>query len=162
MQIKIYFITSLFKEFILLVIATQCLLKIAALASGKDPKDLNKASKIFEEVAVQSLASRLGQYSAKGYLFQALLCHLASSDYVATQQKVDQFKSLDYSFASSRECDFIEKILVALNNMDAAEFSKACADFDRISPLDPWKTSMLSQVLTTLKSAAGEDDVDLT
>ena len=34
----------------------------------------------------------------------------------------------------------------ATENFNADDFATACADFDRISPLDPFKTSMLVAV----------------
>lgn len=36
------------------------------------------------------------------------------------------------------------------------EFSDACADFDRVTPLDPWKTSMLLRCKKFLSDQAGE------
>lgn len=103
--------------------ANQCLLKIATMAS-QDAKDLPKAASIFESIGRQSLDSRLGAFSAKGYLFQALLCHLASGDNVASRLKVDEYKSVDYSFGSSRECDFAEKLLRAIDDMNAEDFAQ--------------------------------------
>lgn len=36
-----------------------------------------------------------------------------------------------------------------------------CADFDRITPLDPWKTSMLLKAKQFISEAAGDGEVDL-
>lgn len=44
------------------------------------------------------------------------------------------------------------------NNKD--DYSQACADFDRITPLDPWKTTILLKGLSHITAATGED-VDL-
>ena len=39
-------------------------------------------------------------------------------------------------------------------------FSNACGDFDRISPLDPWKTDMLTKVKVIIEATtSGEADV---
>jgi alpha-soluble NSF attachment protein len=103
--------------------ANQCLLKIATMAS-QDTKNLPQSAKIFEDIGRQSLESNLGKFSAKGYLFQALLCHLAAGDNVATRLKVDEYKSTDYSFGSSRECDLVEKLLVAIESMNADDFAQ--------------------------------------
>ena len=43
--------------------------------------------------------------------FQCCMCHLAMGDGVATRSKLEEFKNVDYSFASSRECTFLEQLL---------------------------------------------------
>lgn len=121
----------------------QCLLKIATMAS-QEGADLPKAASIFESIGRASLESRLGAFSAKGYLFQALLCVLATGDSVKTQQKLDEYTSLDYSFSSSRECDLIRKLLQAVDNMDVDAYSQVPPPFPPLTytPLhslnSPW------------------------
>jgi alpha-soluble NSF attachment protein len=88
---------------------------------------------------------------------------MAGGDSVAARTKLDEFKNVDYSLPSSRECDLLEKLLVATDSYNAEDFSQACADYDRISPLDPWKTSMLLKAKRHITAAAGDEgDVDLT
>lgn len=89
--------------------ANQCLVKIALLAS--EGGDYHKASEIFEKIGRESMESNLGKFSAKGYLFQSLLCHLAGGDAVAVRNKLEAFKTVDYSFGSSRECAFVERLV---------------------------------------------------
>lgn len=89
--------------------ANQMLLKVATFASEKG--DLIRSADIFEKIALESLTSRLGAFSAKGYFFQCLLCHLASGDYVRVTNKLNEFKNADYTFGASRECGFIEKLM---------------------------------------------------
>ena len=146
-------------------IATKCLLKVATLASGHD--DFAKAADIFESIGRASMETRSSAYSAKGYLLQCCLCHLALGDAVALRGKLDEFKSVDYSFPSSRECEFLEKLLTAFDGCNTEDFSQTCADFDRVSPLDPWKTTVLLKAKRHIDAATGEDpdgddDVDMT
>eukprot|EP01038_Epipyxis_sp_PR26KG_P010048 gene10048-13508_t len=122
--------------------ANQCLLKVATICTDLNG-DYRRAADIYESIGKESMTSRLGVYSAKGYFFQCLLCHLALGDTVAVNMKMEEYKNIDYSFGGSRECQFVEKLVEATNNMSEEDFSQACADFDRISPLDPWKTSVL-------------------
>lgn len=138
--------------------ANQCLLKIAVMAADKG--DFLRAGKIYEDSGKDSMGSKLGAYAAKGHFFNALLCFLAMGDCVQVTQKSDEYKNVDYSFGSSRECGFIEKILQAAENHSSEEFSDACAEFDRITPLDPWKTSLL---LKAKKMMADEEggEIDL-
>jgi alpha-soluble NSF attachment protein len=90
--------------------ANTCRLKVATFVSEKDDGRI-RAAKIFEDIAKENLSSRLGAFSAKGYLFQALLCYLSLGDQVQVRNKLDEYKNLDYSFTSSRECDFITKLI---------------------------------------------------
>jgi len=91
------------------IAANQCLLKKAVLST--DDNQLMSSSEIFSNMGLESLKSRLGMYSAKGYFLQAVLCLFALGDLVAIEDKLESFKNADYTFASSRECGFLEKIL---------------------------------------------------
>lgn len=95
---------------------------------------------------------------------------------MSVTHKLDSCKATDYSFASSRECNFIEQLLKvqhhslvlpgshslthsltqSMEAVNVEDFSQACADFDRITPLDPWKTSMLLKAKKHLVDLAGE------
>jgi hypothetical protein len=88
---------------------SQCMLKVAMLCSQED--DFIRAASIFEGIGRESLESKLGAYSAKGYFFQSVLCYLAAGDAVAASNKMEEYKSVDYNFPSSRECQFLEKIV---------------------------------------------------
>ncbi len=90
-----------------------CLTKVAQfLSTTTDGNgDLKKAGGIYEKLGDESMSSRLGQYSARGYFLQALLCYLAMGDAVQVNKKITEFKNADYSFASSNECTFIQKLV---------------------------------------------------
>ena len=45
----------------------------------------------------------------------------------------------------------------AVDSMSEDDFSEACAEYDRISPLDPWKTSMLLKSKKHIASGENED-----
>mmetsp|Transcript_11767 Transcript_11767/g.16139 ORF Transcript_11767/g.16139 Transcript_11767/m.16139 type:complete len:175 (-) Transcript_11767:163-687(-) len=140
--------------------ANQCLLKVATMAAEND--DLLRAANVFEEVGRENMKSNLGKFSTKGYFLQCLLCHLAQGDAVAVTHKLESCKNVDYTFGSSRECGFIEKLLACQENNDSEEFSTACAEFDRITPLDPWKTSMLLKAKRHIQQLdSNEDEINL-
>ena len=88
---------------------TQMKLKVATLCSLED--DFATAAEIFEAAGYESLESKLGAYSAKGYFFQCVICHMAAGDTVAAKAKVDTFKSADHNFPSSRECNLLESLI---------------------------------------------------
>jgi alpha-soluble NSF attachment protein len=53
---------------------------------------------------------------------------------------------MDPTFAGTREYNLVVKLLEALENESAEEFSQALADFDKMTKLDEWKTSLLLRV----------------
>lgn len=91
--------------------ANQCLQKAATfLSESGDSAQLNEAAQIYEDIAHESLSTRLGAFSAKGYFFQSLLCRIAQGDPILVNNKLEQYSGEDSSFASSRECEFISKL----------------------------------------------------
>lgn len=88
--------------------ANTCRLKVANFSA--EFGNLDQAASIFEDIGKDSLTSRLGAFGAKAYFFQALLCFLAIGDTVRVNMKLDEYKSIDHSFASSRECQFSEQV----------------------------------------------------
>jgi hypothetical protein len=84
------------------------MLKVATLCSQEG--DLSRAAAIFETLGNEAMETKLGSYSAKGYFFQCVLCHMALGDFVASKAKTDAFKSADFNFPSSRECQFLSQL----------------------------------------------------
>lgn len=138
-----------------------CLIKIATIASVNG--DFYKAAGIFESIAQECLNHRLLSYSARGYILQCCLCYLAMGDSVATKNKLECFINVDSTFSSSRECDFLDKLLFAFdNNLGNDYFSNICINYDRITPLDSWKTNILLKVKTHIDSfITPEEDINL-
>jgi hypothetical protein len=71
---------------------------------------------------------------------------MAMGDEVACRQRIAHFQSSDYTFADSREGKFVEKLLTAWENGDGDGFSEICMEYDTISKLTTWQTSMLVKV----------------
>ncbi len=66
---------------------------------------------MFGRLANDSMESKLGAFAAKGYFQQSALCHLAGGDTVAATNVVEAAKNKDYTFGSSRECQFLERLI---------------------------------------------------
>jgi len=147
--------------------ANQCWAKVAELCSAAlDPPDLIRAAKLYDDLGQKCLDSNLLKFNAKGYFLQAIICHLANNDDVAAEQCQDRCKAADYTFDSSREGKFASQMIECIKGYDNEGFATACFEYDKISKLDPWKTSMLVKVKRTINDEDdGEDeegDVDLT
>lgn len=144
---------------------SQCMAKVAELCSAAlEPPDLLRASGIYDELGQGCLESNLLKFNAKGYFLQAIMCHLANGDSIGASQALSRYESLDYTFGESREGKFCAQLIECVENFDSEGFAQACFEFDRITKLDPWKTSMLVKVKRSIESEGGadEDDVDLT
>ena len=146
--------------------ASGCQAKIAELCSAAlEPPDLIRSAGIYEELGRNCLDSNLLKFNAKGYFLQSILCHLANNDAVGAEQALSKFESIDYTFGESREGKFSRKLVECVEGLDADLFATTCFEYDRISKLDPWKTSMLVRVKRSIQGGEDEgndDDVDLT
>ena len=154
--------------------ANTCRAKVAELASAAlDPPDLLKASRIYNTLGLACLDSNLLKFNAKGYFLQAILCQLANGDAVGAEQALQRYEGVDYTFGESREGKLAQQLVDCVERFDAEALATACFEYDRISKLDPWKTSMLVKVKRSIQDNADggggtggggddEDDVDLT
>mmetsp|Transcript_16633 Transcript_16633/g.24886 ORF Transcript_16633/g.24886 Transcript_16633/m.24886 type:complete len:310 (-) Transcript_16633:320-1249(-) len=147
--------------------ASQCLVKVAELSSAAlDPPQFLQAAELYEKLGKDCLESNLLKYNAKGYFLQCILCHLANQDSVGAEKAMSMFTSMDFTFRESREGKFADELVACVNGFDSEGFATACFEYDRISKLDAWKTTLLLSVRKSVEGGAGElgddDDLDLT
>ena len=110
-------------------------------------------------MAAAALQSNLLKYSAKDYFFRASLCHLCVDSINATHA-VNKYEEQHPAFGDSREAKLVKVswmerngklfILVILQNLcseienqDIEAFTEAVKQFDSISRLDSWYTTLL-------------------
>jgi alpha-soluble NSF attachment protein len=136
--------------------ANQCRAKVAEFAALAG--DFNRAIDLFEKVASVSLENKLLRYGAKEFLLRAGLCRVCLGDEVGASRALEKYKSLDSSFNDSREAKLLEKVILAVQENDEEAFTDAVAEYDSLSKLDPWKTSILLKIKKNLKA----QDEDLT
>jgi len=141
--------------------ASTCRLKVAILSTTDPMENYGTAAEIFESIGRSCLSNRLLQPNARGYFMQALLCYLAMGDQVRTRQKLDEFYAADYSFETMREGKFIADILQAVEGFDGDSFTDICFQYDNITKLDPWKTSLLVKIKRTIQEEAEEAEPSL-
>lgn len=148
--------------------ASSCLQKVAELSSGAlDPPELLRAAEIYESLGRQCLESNLLKYNAKAHFLNGIMCHLANGDSIGASQAQARFDGLDYTFPDSREGKFANQLVSCVEEFDPEGFATACFEYDRISKLDPWKTSLLVRVKRSIEDSTGgggedDDDIDLT
>lgn len=141
--------------------ASQCQAKIAELCSAAlEPPDLLRAAQVYDELGRNCLDSNLLKFNAKGYFLQNIMCQLANSDAIGAEQALDRYEGVDYTFAESREGKFSRQLVECVNGYDAEGFATACFEYDRISKLDPWKTSILVKVKRSIADDGDNEDDD--
>lgn len=137
----------------------QCRLKVAQIAAQLE--QYPKAIEIFEAVARQSMDNNLLRYSVKGYLLNAGICHICGCDPVAIINALEKYQEMDPAFTNSRECKLLTELAASIEEEDVEKFTDAIKEFDSMTRLDQWKTTLLLRAKNTLKAKEFEDD-DLT
>jgi len=128
--------------------ANSCLLKVAQFSAQLERYD--RAVEIYEQVANTSLDNNLLKWSVKDYLMRAGLCILASGDITAAQRALEKYKGMDATFEGTRECKLLEDITAAVDANDVEQFTNVVFEFDSISKLDAWKTTIMLRVKTSI------------
>lgn len=123
--------------------ANKCLLKVAQYAAQLEMYD--KAIEIYEQVGTSCMDNTLLKYSAKDYFAKAAICHLCV-DLLNAQDAIQKYEDMFPSFSDSRECKFIKKLMTACEESNVDEFTDAVKDYDSISRLDQWMTTMLLRI----------------
>lgn len=133
-----------------------------ANACFKDAADLHAeleeyslAISLYDQVANYSLGSALTKYSVKDYWLKALLCALATPDYVSARRNLTRYGQMDTTFPSTREAKFVAVLLDALEQGEDEAFTTAVYEFDQVTKLDNWKTAILLKIKKGLQQAPG-------
>lgn len=75
---------------------------------------------------------------------------------VATGRALESYREIDTTFASTREHQLLVDLAQAIENGDQEAFADKLFQFDQLSKLDKWKTTLLLRVKNNIEEA-GED-----
>ena len=139
--------------------ANKCLLKVAMYAAQQE--DYKKAINIYEEVAAVSIESDLLKYSAREYFFKATLARMCdcmetdpdSPDSI--QGVTERYCQMFPAFEDSREMKLLQKIVEAHMEDSVDSFTAAVSDYDAISRLDQWYTTLLLRIKNKITGGSG-------
>lgn len=76
-----------------------------------------------------------------------------------TQMALKRYEELSPSFSDSRECKLIKELLICLEEKNEDQFTEAVRNYDKISRLDTWYTSILVKVKRQCEDNGEEEDV---
>ncbi|KAH9605836.1 hypothetical protein KSS87_013936 [Heliosperma pusillum] len=139
--------------------ANQCRQKIAQYSAQLE--QYPKAIEIYEDIARHSLNNNLLKYGAKGHLLNAGICHLCKGDTVSITNALDKYQDMDPTFTGTRENRLLSDLASAIDEQDVEKFTGVLKEFDQMTPLDGWKTTLLLRVKDKLKAQDNDED-DLT
>ena len=118
-----------------------------------------RAIEIYEATGVAYLANNLLKWSAKDLFFKAGICHLCSEDMIGSRRAIERYQDLDVTFSTQRECKFLLKLLENCEAYNSDGLTIAVRDYNNISPLDNWKTTLLLRIKNSISNAGGNEDL---
>ncbi|KAM9840195.1 N-ethylmaleimide-sensitive factor attachment protein, beta b isoform 2-T2 [Aulostomus maculatus] len=133
--------------------ANKCLLKVGAYCAQLE--QYQKAIEIYEQVGANTMDNPLLKYSAKEYFFKAALCHFIV-DELNAKIAVEKYEEMFPAFSESRECKLLKKLLEAHEEQNSEAFTEAVKEFDSISRLDQWHTTLLLRIKKTIQGDEGD------
>jgi len=133
--------------------ANSCLQKVAQFSAHLQNYD--KAIEIYEKIATTSLDNSLLKFTVKELFLKAGLCHLCTGDLVSAKKALEKYEEMDPGFSNQRECKFLHDIIEAYENCDVSTFTNVVIEYDTITKLDQWKTSLLLKVKGFINSEEG-------
>ncbi|KAK3675053.1 vesicular-fusion protein S17 [Recurvomyces mirabilis] len=135
-------------------LANKLYLKVADLSALE--KDYYKSISHYERVAKSSINNNLMKWSVKEYLLKAGICHLCTADMVASNRALESYRDLDPAFAQTREHQLLVDLTESVDEGDQEKFADKLFQFDQMSKLDKWKTTLLLRVKEGIEEK-GED-----
>ena len=96
-------------------------------------------------------------FSTANLFITELICSSSDvQDTVATARALESYRALDPTFPSTREHQLLVDLAEAVEQGDQEVFSDKLFQFDSLSKLDKWKTTLLLSVKNSIEEK-GED-----
>ncbi|PYH94609.1 vesicular-fusion protein Sec17 [Aspergillus ellipticus CBS 707.79] len=130
-------------------LANKHYLKAADLAALEG--DYYKAIEHYERIGRSSINNNLMKWSVKDYFLKAGICHLATNDLVAANRALENYRDIDTTFASTREHQLLIDLVQAIEAGDQEAFADKLFQFDQLSKLDKWKTTLLLRIKSNIE-----------
>uniref|UniRef100_A0A8C4QU42 Beta-soluble NSF attachment protein n=2 Tax=Eptatretus burgeri TaxID=7764 RepID=A0A8C4QU42_EPTBU len=134
-------------------LANKCLLNVASRAAQTE--QYSKAIELYEQVATSCMDNDLLKFGTREYFFKAALCHFCM-DPLNGKLAVDRYEEMFSPFSDSRECKLLRTLLQAHEEQNTDAFTEAVKEFDSVSRLDQWLTTMLLRIKKTIESEEEE------
>nr|ACU17814.1 unknown [Glycine max] len=136
--------------------ANQCKQKVAQFSAQLE--QYQRSIEIYEDIARQSLSNNLLKYGVKGHLLNAGICQLCKDGVIAITNALERYQDLDPTFFGTREYRLLADIAAAIDEEDVGKFTEVIKEFDSMTPLDSWKTTLFLRGKEKLKAKELEGD----
>ena len=103
-----------------------------------------RAVSIYEEVAARSIDNSLLKWSAKEYYFKAVLCCMCVKG--ESRAAIARYEEEFPAFLNTREHKLVCGLQEAIDESNKESYTELVQEFDNISPLDKWFTSILLKI----------------
>ncbi|XP_048831473.1 N-ethylmaleimide-sensitive factor attachment protein, beta a isoform X1 [Brienomyrus brachyistius] len=133
--------------------ANKCLVKVGFYSAQLE--QYQKAIEIYEQVGTNCMDDPLMKHNAKEHFFKAALCHFIV-DELNAKLALEKYEGMFPAFSDSRECKLLKKLLEAHEEQNSEAFTEAVKEFDSISRIDQWLTTMLLRVKKTIQEDVGD------
>ncbi|KAE8376435.1 soluble NSF attachment protein [Aspergillus bertholletiae] len=133
-------------------LANKHYLKAADLAALEG--DYYKAIEHYERIGRSSISNNLMKWSVKDYFLKAGICHLATNDLVATNRALENYRDIDNTFPSTREHQLLIDLVQTIEQGDQEAFADKLFQYDQLSKLDKWKTTLLLRIKSNIEEQA--------
>lgn len=77
---------------------------------------------------------------------------------MGAETAIQRYTNADPSFETSRECKLVVELLAALRAKRVGDFEDAVYNYNRISPLDRWKTHVMTKAKSSLERVEEVDN----
>ena len=71
---------------------------------------------------------------------------LTGGDVVKVNVNMNEFENIDFTLSSSKERNFIDKIIDAVNSMNEIKFNSSCNKFERTISLNNFQVNLLCKI----------------
>ncbi|KAL2872776.1 alpha-soluble NSF attachment protein SEC17 [Aspergillus lucknowensis] len=136
-------------------LANKHYLKTADLAALEG--DYYKAIEIYERIGRTSINNGLMKWSVKDYLLKGGICHLATLDMVSANRALESYREIDTTFASTREHQLLVDLIETIEAKDQEAFADKLFQYDQLSKLDKWKTTLLLRIKNGIEGPEEDD-----
>lgn len=140
--------------------ANKCLIKVAQYSA--ELESYPRAIEIYETAAKMAVDNHLLKYSAKGHLLCAGICVMAHADLDRSREAIERYRDIDLAFDGSREAKLLIELADSWELGDVDAFTTAVAEYDSLTRLDGWKTTMLLRIKRKLTAPEEGEEEDLT
>uniref|UniRef100_A0A8C9SUJ9 Beta-soluble NSF attachment protein-like n=1 Tax=Scleropages formosus TaxID=113540 RepID=A0A8C9SUJ9_SCLFO len=133
--------------------ASKCLVKVGFYCAQLE--QYQKAIEIYEQCGTNSMDDPLMKHNAKEYFFKAALCHFIV-DELNAKLALQKYEEMFPAFSDSRECKLLKKLLEAHEEHNSEAFTEAVKEYDSLSRIDQWLTTMLLRIKKTIQGDEGD------